>query len=357
MILPFRERLERISAALQGCPIVQTASAEELARWVDAELGPGALGEEALPYGGRRRRLEPLSPILHVVSGNTPHAAVQSLVRGLVTGAAVQWIKVPRAVHLAELEDFVATLPEGIRPSLAPELPLSWLEQAAVVAVFGADETIRDFAGRIQPWQRFLSHGHKVSFGWIRGPYDDELLSAVTRDVIAFDQMGCLSPQFYLVAGDARSFAQDLAATFVREAPHWPPLRPTTHDAVRLREFRDVHELRAACGDGTAVWGSAEGLAWTVVLDPRPEFGGTPLLRSVVVKPESDAALEQLRRIAPVLSTVAVHPYTEEGLTLAVRLGAQRVCRAGAMQNPDWLWHHDGWPSLGAFLRYVDVEN
>jgi hypothetical protein len=355
--LAFRERLERISAALQGCPIVRAASAGQLAQWVDAELGPGALSEDTLPYGGRRRRLQPLSPILHVVSGNTPHAAVQSLVRGLVTGAAVQWIKVPQAVRLAELENFVVGLPESMRPSLAPELPASWLEQAAVVAVFGADETIRDFARRVQPWQRFLPHGHKVSFGWIRGPYDEELLTAVARDVVAFDQLGCLSPQFYLVAGDARSFARDLAALFVREAPNWPPLRLATHDAVRLREFRDVHELRAVCGDGTAVWGSAEGLAWTVVFDPRPEFASTPLLRSVIVKPESEGALDQLRQIAPFLSTIAVHPYTEEGLTLAVRLGAQRVCRAGAMQNPDWLWHHDGWPSLGAFLRYVDVEN
>lgn len=357
MTLPFRERLERISAALRGCPIVRAASAEQLAQWVDAELGPGALSENTLPYGGRHRRLQPLSPILHVVSGNTAHAGVQSLVRGLVAGAAVQWIKVPQAVRLAELENFVAALPASMRPSLAPELPASWLEQAAVVAVFGADETILDFARRIQPWQRFLPHGHKVSFGWIRGPYNEELLTAVTRDVVAFDQLGCLSPQFYLVAGDARSFAQDLAAIFLREAPNWPSLRLTIHDAVRLREFRDVHELRAACGDGTAVWGSAQGLAWTVVFDPRPEFASTPLLRNVVIKPQSEGTLDRLRQIAPFLSTVAVHPYTEEGVTLAVRLGAQRVCRPGAMQNPDWLWHHDGWPSLGAFLRYVDVEN
>ncbi|MBW0000556.1 MAG: hypothetical protein JO015_15770 [Verrucomicrobia bacterium] len=357
MTLPFRERLERISDALLGCPIVQPASVAQLAQWVDAELGPGALSEDTIPYGGRRRRLQPLSPILHVVSGNTPHAAVQSLVRGLVTGAAVQWIKVPQAVRLAELENFVTALPECMRPALAQELPAAWLERAAAVAVFGADETIREFARRIQPWQRFLPHGNKVSFGWIRGRYDEELLAALTRDVVAFDQLGCLSPQFYLVSGDARNFARDLAAIFSREEPDWPPLRLTTQEAARLREFRDMHQLRAACRDGTAVWGSAEGLAWTVIFDPRPEFAWTPLLRTVVVKAETEGVLERLRRIAPFLSTIAVHPYTEEGLTLAVRLGAQRVCRAGAMQNPDWLWHHDGWPSLGAFLRYVDVEN
>ena len=251
----------------------------------------------------------------------------------------------------------MAALPENLRPSLAPELPPAWLERAAAVAVFGGDETIRDFATRIQPWQRFLPHGHKVSFGWIRAPYDEKLLRAVTRDVIAFDQLGCLSPQFYVVSGEARTFARDLAAVFAREAPNWQSLRLSTPDAVRLREFRDLYELRAVCGDGTAVWGSAEGLAWTVVFDPRPELACTPLLRSVVVKPGSEGMKEQLRRIAPFLSTIAVHPYDEEGLMLAVRLGAQRVCRAGAMQNPDWLWHHDGWPSLGSFLRYVDVES
>lgn len=357
MTLPFWERLERISAAVQGCPIVSPVSVARLGQWVDAELGPGALREDTIPYGGRRRRLQPLSPILHVVSSNTPHAAVQSLVRGLVTGAAVQWIKVPQGVRLAELENFVTALPECMRPALAPELPAAWLERAAAVAVFGADETIRDFATRIQPWQRFVPHGHRVSFGWMRGPYDGELLAALTRDVVAFDQLGCLSPQFYLVSGDARSFARDLAAIFMREAPNWPPLQLTTPEAVRLRAFRDLHQLRAACGDGTAVWGSAEALAWTVIFDPRPEFARTPLLRTVVVKAESEGTLERLRQIAPFLSTIAVHPYTEEGLTLAVHLGAQRVCRAGAMQNPDWLWHHDGRPSLGAFLRYVDVEN
>jgi hypothetical protein len=355
--LPFRERLEWIASALQTCPIVQAASTEQLAHWVDAELGPGALSEGIIPYGGRRRRLEPLSPILHVVAGNTPHAAVQSLVRALVTGAAVQWIKIPQAVPLAELENFVAALPETMRPSLAPELSASWLEQAAVVTVFGTDETIRDFARRVQPWQRFLPHGHKVSFGWIRGPYDEKVLTAVTRDVVAFDQLGCLSPQFYLVSGDARDFARDLATAFAREAPSWPPLRLTPRDAVRLREFRNAYELRALGDDGTAVWGSTEGLAWTVVFDPRPAITGTPLLRSVVVKAESECVLSQLRQIAPFLSTVAVHPYTEEGIMSAVRYGAQRTCRVGSMQTADWLWHHDGWPSLGAFLRYVDVEN
>lgn len=351
------ERLERVAAALQNCPLVAMTSAEQLARWVDAELGPGTLDGIPAPYGGRRRLLQPLSPILHVVSGNTAHAAVQSLVRGLVAGAGVQWVKVPRATRLPELECFVSALPASMRPLLAPDLKAGWLEKSAALAVFGSDETIRSFARRVQPWQRFLPHGHKISFGWIRGPYNDGVLAAVARDVVAYDQLGCLSPQFYLVSHAAKEFAGDLAAVFAREALQWPPLVLSPENAARLREFRDNHELRAALGEEAMVWSSGERLSWTVAYDPRPGLASTPLFRSVVIKPEEAGTLSQLAQISPYLGTVGLHPYTEEHIGAATGLGAQRICRVGAMQNPDWLWHHDGWPSLGAFLRYVDVEN
>ena len=56
------------------------------------------------------------------------------------------------------------------------------------------------------------------------------------------------------------------------------------------------------------------------------------------------------------ISTVGLHPVNLDSVTFATRLGAQRVCGIGQMQNPPLTWHHDGWPTLASLVRYVDVE-
>ena len=143
------------------------------------------------------------------MSGNTPHAALQSLIRGIVVGAQ-NWMKLPQG-GLPEVDEFSLKLPAALRPELADHSNPDWVQDAEAIVVFGTDETVQQFSRRLLPTQRLLAHGHKISFGLIRMPFDRKVVNGAARDVFVFDQMGCLSPQFYYVAGDSVGFASLLA--------------------------------------------------------------------------------------------------------------------------------------------------
>ena len=103
--------------------------------------------------------------------------------------------------------NFCQALPKELRPDLATDLDPHWMEEAEVIVVFGSDETVREFSERVLPSQRFLAHGHKISLGLIWGRCDPQHREGIARDVFSFDQLGCLSPQFFYVAGDSAEFA------------------------------------------------------------------------------------------------------------------------------------------------------
>ena len=93
-----------------------------------------------------------------------------------------------------------------------------------------------------------------------------------------------------------------------------------------------------------------------VVHDPNPALVANPLHGTILIKPmgsDPELVLSPIRRLISTIGLSAVNP---ESVNLAIRVGAQRVCRIGEMQNPPLTWHHDGWPALGSLVRYVDVE-
>ena len=190
------ERIAAVAAAAAGFSWLSGLTTENLTRWIELELGQSLNNPRPQKYGNQHCLILPLSPILHVVSGNTPHAALQSLIRGVIVGAT-NWMKVPRE-GLPEVDTFVSALPSEIRPELAGDLQSRWMEEAEAVVVFGSDETVQEFSRRSLPSQRFLAHGHKISLGMIWGRCDSQIAEGIARDVFSFDQQGCLSPQFLL---------------------------------------------------------------------------------------------------------------------------------------------------------------
>ena len=90
-------------------------------------------------------------------------------------------------------------LPETLRPELSEHLDPGWVQDAEAIVVFGADETVRHFSRLLLPTQRLLAHGNKSSFGLIWFPMDQDVINGAAWDVFVFDQLGCLSPQFYYV--------------------------------------------------------------------------------------------------------------------------------------------------------------
>ena len=69
------------------------------------ELGDPKALDEFVKYGDIFAKANPISPILHIVSGNTPEAAIQSVTRGLLVGAK-NLVKLPRN-GIKEFYDFL----------------------------------------------------------------------------------------------------------------------------------------------------------------------------------------------------------------------------------------------------------
>lgn len=318
-----------LAEVCQSFPFLGPSTTDDLLAMVIADFGSATAADDLVP-----------PTVLHILAGNTPAAALQTLTRGLLLGAH-NLAKLPSA-GLPEVGEFVARLPAALaaRVETSTTLPEAWLEQADAVVIFGDDETIAHFRNRVRENQRFIAHGHKVSFGVI---FDDPSFASVedaARDVAAFDQLGCLSPHVLYVGGDARAYAARLAAVLERIPRTASPLSA----ACAIRALREDFAFRAANNEPCAVWCGANS---TVIYDETPGFPHTPLYRTIFVKPLPSDWSAELHEVRSHLSCVGVFP---NGAALA-KLAIGRICPMGLMQLPPWTWHQDGVAPLASLTQ------
>ena len=330
---------------------------------VRAELGHAAILDGFQPHGpdGHLARATGRTPVLRVVSGNTPHAGLQSLLRGLLVGAH-NLCKLPAGGLLPELAAFRAGLPPHLaaRVELSESLPDAWLDRAEAVVVFGSDATVAALHRRLRPGQAFVPHGHRVSLAVVLDDPAGMSWPDAARAVSLFDQRGCLSPHLIYVRGDARAYAGGLAVEMDRFNRHTPRAALSAAEAAAIRALRDDWQFRAANEpDDFALWQSAGSTAWTVLYDGADAgFTASPLHRAVYVKRLPADLRAALAVVRPFLSTVGMWP-AERGQAewlASLDLGASRYCPLAAMQRPPLTWHQDGAPPLAALVRWTDLE-
>jgi Acyl-CoA reductase (LuxC) len=346
------DRIQALVGAAVGEPLLDGLNNKVLRNWVRDELGSDRPFDVPLRVGPTHRLLVPCSPILHIASGNTPHAAFQSVIRGILVGGQNR-VKLP-AGGISPLETFVARLPPSLRPELGITIADRWIADAEAIVVFAEDATIRHFRDLAAPWQRLIAHGHKVSFGIVRGDWSGDVLRAAAMDAAAFDQLGCLSPQFFWVERDPERFAAELAETL--ESESLPAINRSLEVVAALRSVRDDWRYRAAVEPGIRLYESRENLDWMIIDSPDPRIEPTPLHRTILVKPLPENLEEMLQPIRRHLSTVGLAPVDLALSTRLAALGATRICPLGRMQRPPWNWHHDGRPSLVDLVKYVEIE-
>lgn len=331
--------------------------AEDLMEMVQLELG-NAL-DEFVPWG-KRTRTRAFGPevLLHVLSGNTPQAALQSIVRGLLLRAH-NLCKLPSS-GLPEIEAFCSALPPSLAQTveLNRQLPEDWLDKAEVIVVFGDDSTIEHFQKLARADQRVIAHGHKVSFGIVFEDPDFESAPAAAKDVSLFDQQGCLSPHLLYVRQNASGYAAALAREMEEFNRHTPrsPLR--AQETAAIASLREEYSFATANRVGSQLHVSQGSTAWTVIYDPDPLFRPSCLNRVVFVKPFPEDWSAALLPVKRHISAVGFWPPNHcEFSELLSRLGATRICPIGTMQNPPWSWHQDGQSTLGTLVRWVDLES
>lgn len=350
------ERLEIVSHAAGHFPFLGKTTSVDLQELLRCELGHAEALDRFVPRGSGFMRAVAPGTILHILAGNTPAAALQSLVRGLMLGSHNR-LKLP-SDGLPSIEAFCHLLPKEMSRLVEwnSELSPDWLSSADAVVVFGNDETIEEFERRVRPGQVFVGHGHRISFGVVFGDPAYLSIDAAARDASAFDQLGCLSPQVYYVEGDARDYAERLAGAMASYAIFNPRGAVPIGVANAIRALREETRFRAAAKEPCAVWQSDDSTEWTVIYDEAPGFPTSPLHRTIFVKPLPRDLDRELRVVQKHLSCAGIFPATAENVDRLAPCGVSRICPIGTMQSPPWTWPQDGQQTLAPLVRWISFE-
>ncbi|MEM6910680.1 MAG: acyl-CoA reductase [Verrucomicrobiota bacterium] len=360
MPLSTQERASALAQAAAPFPELSRVSQSALVSLLEWELGHPEVLDGFQKYGDLQTRAQPCTPLLHVVSGNTPHAALQTLLRGLLLGAH-NLVKLPTG-GLPAVSAFLARLPEALQRLVetSETLPETWLARAEAVLVFGNDETIAALHRQLRPEQVFLPHGHRFSLGVIWEGADLAPAAArAARDVRLFDQAGCVSPQAFYVAGQGQAlvFAAALAQELEAQRSLLPASPLSSAEASAVFSLRQAFLFRSANDPTVRLFASEDDLDWTVLFDQESAFVASPGNRCVWVKPLPPRPQDFLRALgptAPGLSTVSAFPLDEAARDYLEPLGAIRLAPLGQAQEPSLLWHQDGRAVLSPLVKWTD---
>jgi len=347
------DRAEALARAAAHFPELSPPTARDLLECVRLELGHEEILDGFQLYGGHLSRVIAPRTILHILSGNTPHAAFQTILRGLLLGSH-NLIKFPSG-GLGKLEGFSDLLPGALASKLecSRQLEEDWLRRAQAWVVFGSDATVAEFRAKCPPQVSFQAHGHRVSLAIILGDPDLRSCALAARDVSLFEQQGCLSPQVIFVEGDARRYAGVLSREmewFALESPS-PPLSLAAQ--AEIATARADWEFRASGEHGIEVW---KGQGWTVVFEDSAEFPASPLHRFIFVKPLPADLSSCLVRFSNHLGGLGVWPGTPANAARFSEYGFSRICPVGRMQDAPFTWHSDSRQNLASLVRWVDFE-
>lgn len=345
------DRAEALARAAAHFPELSPPTARDMLECVRLELGHEEILDGFQPYGGHLSRAIAPRAILHILSGNTPHAAFQTILRGLLLGSH-NLVKFSSG-GLGKLEEFSALLPAGLAAKLecSRKLEEDWLRRAEAWVVFGSDATVAEFRAKCPPRVPFQGHGHRVSLAVVLEDPDLRSCALAARDVSLFEQQGCLSPQVIFVAGDARRYAGMLSREmewFALESP--PPPLPLAAQA-EIATARADWEFRASGDQGVRVW---KGPGWTVVFEESEEFPVSPLHRFVFVKPLPADWSACLARFSEHLGGLGIWPSTPANAARFAEAGFSRICSIGRMQDTPFTWHCDSRQNLASLVRWVD---
>jgi hypothetical protein len=332
--------------------------------------------EEKLSRGAMARSPEFLA---HITAGNLPNPTLMSIALGVLTRSA-QFVKcasgasfVPRlfAHSLYEAEPKLGACLEiaewrGGRADIEKAL----FEEADCVTATGSDEALAAIRQHVPTRARFLAYGHRASFGYVTSEalssfQAKKTVARAATDVVAWNQLGCLSPHVIYVehggAVAAENFAEMLAEELAKREETEPRGDVDAETAATIASRRAFYEVRAAHSPDTRFWRSENSTAWTVVYEADARFQLSCLNRFIYVKGATDlkTVLTSSDAVRGKISTVGIAAGEEKSAELAAQLaawGVTRVCPLGQMQNPPLTWRHDGRPALGDLVTWVDVE-
>lgn len=337
------------------------------------------IANDAETFLGAQSQARGPALITHWTAGRLPTPVFTAIIHGLLVRSA-QFVKC--ATGSSFLPRLFAHSLRDLEPKLAACLEIAeWkggseaLESALFaetdcVVASGSDETMAALRRTLPARTRLVAHGHRVSAGYIArealGPYDEaRTLEAAARDIVTWDQLGCLSPQVIFVETGGllppEAFAARLAEELAKGEVTLPrgPVDAETSAAIFQR--REYYRIRAAALDNTQVWMSPDSTAWSVVYEADAKFQLSCLHRFILVKAVEtlDECLHQAEEFRGQWSTVGLAAVGVRAAELAQAFadwGVTRICPLGHMQFPPLTWRHDGRPVLGDLVTWSNHE-
>ena len=213
--------------------------------------------------------------LVHIAAGNIPNPTLMSIVLGLLTRSA-QFVKC--ASGSSFLPRLFAHSIYDADPKLGACLEIAeWrggnaalesvlFAEADCVTATGSDETLAAIRAQLPVKTRFLGYGHRVSFGFVAHEVLSELrakkiVRAAADDVVAWNQLGCLSPHvIYVEAGgevSPENFAELLADELEQREQTEPRGELPSEHAAAIASRRGIYEVRAAHSPETTRIGAA----------------------------------------------------------------------------------------------------
>jgi hypothetical protein len=317
--------------------------------------------------------------LVHITAALIPNPTFMSIILGMLVRSA-QFVKCARGSALLprlfahSLYDADGKLgacleiAEWRGGSRHLETPL--FNEADCVTATGSDETLAAIRHHVPVKTRFVGYGHRVSFGFIAhealsGFNPKKIAARAATDIVAWNQLGCLSPHvIYVEHGGtmtAEQFAEVLAEELARREQSEPRGELPPESAAVIASKRAFYEVRAAHSPETRHWRSENSTAWTVIYEADPQFQLSCLNRFIYVKGAADLteALQNADSVRGRVSTVGLAATEDKAPALAAQLarwGVTRVSPLGKMQEPSLLWRHDGRPALGDLVTWTDWE-
>jgi hypothetical protein len=262
--------------------------------------------------------------VVVILSANVFVAALRAIAIGCAASPSVVVRPSRRDPHLARALVQAADA-QGL--TLAAEVDLSRLF-GGEVHVYGRDATIAAVRAGVDHRMRVRGHGAGMGLALVSARADtDAAAEALARDVVAFDQRGCLSPRVALVEGDALAarFAGSLHGALERAASLVP--RGVLHADERAEARRYEQTLAFA---GRAFSGASHLVGLASVAAP---LAVPPPGRHVHVAPVAslDSAASLLSELAPVLVALGSD---DPDRARALAPSHARVSLLGEMQRP-----------------------
>ena len=365
-----RDLMERSFAMLGGMfnrPAMEFMLAQELG---GKDVVDG--WREVKATSGRRARIRAFPPrLVHVIAGNSPGVAAQTIIRGALV----------KGVHLLKLpsnELFSAPMILAAMAAAAPGHPLTRCFSAAYwrggdervegmlfrpqffdkLIAWGGESTIRSAVKYVGPGFELVSFDPKSSISMIgREAFASaetlaEVAEAAAADATLMNQQACTSSRFQFVEGgeaEVDRYCELLQARLGAERRTASATPQPLPSALReeIAGLRDLPEFYR-------VWGGYEGCGVVIRSDEPVDFH--PDGKVVNVVPVADLR-QAVKHVTVATSTVGVYPPSRK-LDLRDALasaGAQRVVALG-LAAPEVGLPHDGFYPLQRFVRWVNDE-